>query len=221
MANIFKRINDLINANINDLIDKVEDPQRMIKQIIREMEENIRQAKEGVIIAIANDKRLQHELEHNRQQSEQWYKKAELAIKNNDDELARAALKQKKEYETIIQRIEPMWSAAVDSSDGLKQQLQQLENKLQDLKRKKNSLVSRQRAVETQMLMQESDFELDHQLENNDKFQRMEEKILDMEVRTQARVEIEGHFNNEKSYNEMRIESEVDAEMEAMKKQLQ
>ena len=80
MTNIFKRINDIISANINDLIDRVEDPGRMIKQIIREMEENIHQAKEGVIEAIASEKRLQKELEANRVQSEDWLKKAEDAF---------------------------------------------------------------------------------------------------------------------------------------------
>jgi phage shock protein A len=69
MANLFKRISDLISANINDLIDRVEDPERMIKQIIREMEESITMAKEGVIQAIASEKQLQKELEHHRHQS--------------------------------------------------------------------------------------------------------------------------------------------------------
>ena len=96
MTNIFKRINDVINANINDLIDKVEDPERMIKQIIREMEDNIRYSKEGVITAIASEKRLFREVEQHRAKYEQWQNKAEIAIKNNNEELARAALGQKK-----------------------------------------------------------------------------------------------------------------------------
>ena len=64
MPSLFKRINDVINANINDLIDRVEDPERMIKQIIREMQENIRVAKDGVINALASEKQLLKDLEH-------------------------------------------------------------------------------------------------------------------------------------------------------------
>ncbi|MGH9895421.1 MAG: PspA/IM30 family protein, partial [bacterium] len=66
MVSIFKRINDVISANLNDLVDRVEDPERMVKQIIREMEDNIRISKEGVIEAIASEKRLERELELNR-----------------------------------------------------------------------------------------------------------------------------------------------------------
>jgi PspA/IM30 family. len=58
MSDLFKRINDVISANINDLIDRVEDPERMIKQIIREMEDNISKAKEGVVLAITSEKQL-------------------------------------------------------------------------------------------------------------------------------------------------------------------
>ena len=70
MVSIFKRINDVIPANINDLVDRVEDPERMVKQIIREMEDNIRISKEGVIEAIASEKRLERELELNDEPSD-------------------------------------------------------------------------------------------------------------------------------------------------------
>ena len=72
MPNIFKRISDVLAANLNELIDRVEDPERMVKQIIREMEDNIRIAEEGVIDAIASEKQLQKDLEHHRQQAATW-----------------------------------------------------------------------------------------------------------------------------------------------------
>ncbi len=96
MASIFKRLNDIISANINDLIDKVEDPERMIKQIIREMENNINQAKEGVVGAIASEKQLKKEVDGHRRQMDEWLAKAEIALKNDKEELARAALARKK-----------------------------------------------------------------------------------------------------------------------------
>src|SRR5207244_5760138 len=99
MPSIFKRINDVITANINELIDRVEDPERMIKQIIREMEDNIRKAKEGVIEAIASEKQLQKHLENHRRQSAEWLKRAEEALQANKEDLARAALARKKEHE--------------------------------------------------------------------------------------------------------------------------
>ena len=73
MANLFKRISDVIAANLNDLVDRVEDPERMIKQLIREMEENISSAREGVIDAVASEKQLAKELDSQRRQAGEWH----------------------------------------------------------------------------------------------------------------------------------------------------
>ena len=219
MTNIFKRINDVINANINDLIDKVEDPERMIKQIIREMEDNIRYSKEGVITAIASEKRLFREVEQHRAKYEQWQSKAEIAIKNNNDELARAALGQKKEHEKIINRVEPMWQAAARTSSDLKHQLTQLEDKLIDARRKQGSLVARQRAAQTQEYMINTGIDFDSHLIAQDNFNRMEDKVMEMEARAQARSELENHQGiQEEIYVEMEIEAEINSEMDELKK---
>src|SRR5262249_53590879 len=147
MASIFKRMSDVISANLNDLIDRVEDPERMIKQIIREMEENLSKAKEGVIEAIASEKQLQKDLEQHRQQSAQWQRKAGEALQANREELARAALLRKKEHDNIIKTLEPAWVAAQNTSEWLKTQLHALEAKLEEARRKRSTLVARQRAA--------------------------------------------------------------------------
>jgi len=222
MTNIFKRINDVINANINDLIDKVEDPERMIKQIIREMEENIRYSKEGVITAIASEKRLFREVEQHREKYEQWQSKAEVAIKNNNDELARAALGQKKEHEKIINRVEPMWQAAARTSTDLKHQLRQLEDKLTDARRKQGSLVARQKAAQTQEYMVNTGIDFDSHLIAQDNFNRMEDKVMAMEARAQARSELESHNGiQEEIYMEMEIEAEINSEMDELKRKFE
>ena len=218
MTNIFKRINDVINANINDLIDKVEDPERMIKQIIREMEENIRYSKEGVITAIASEKRLFRELEQHQVKFEEWQNKAEVAMKNDNEELARAALGQKKEHEKLINRVEPMWRAASRTSNDLKHQLRQLEEKLADAKRKKGSLAARQKAAQTQEYMINSGIDFDTHLMDQDNFNRMEDKVMEMEARAQARSELEGnHSIREEIYIEMEMEAEINSEMDELK----
>ena len=135
MVSIFKRINDVITANINDLVDRVEDPERMVKQIIREMEDNIRISKEGVIEAIASEKRLERELELNRKQCEEWGQKAEQAVRNGSEELARAALVRKREHADVCKALEPSWQAAAKTSERLKTQLRALEAKLEEARR--------------------------------------------------------------------------------------
>jgi len=222
MTNIFRRINDVINANINDLIDKVEDPERMIKQIIREMDENIRFSKEGVITAIASEKRLFREVEQHRSKCEEWQQKAETAIKNNNEDLARAALAQKKEHEKILNRVEPMWRAAARTSDDLKHQLKQLEDKLADAKRKRGSLIARQRAAQTQEHMLNTGIDFDTHLVAQDNFNRMEDKVMEMEARAQARSELESQQGiQEEIFVEMEIEAEINSEMDQLKKKFE
>jgi phage shock protein A len=148
MPNIFKRISDVLAANLNDLIDRVEDPERMVKQIIREMEDNIRIAEEGVIDAIASEKQLHKDLEHHRQQAATWRQRAEEALRADQEDLARAALTRKKEHDQIITTLEPAWEAAQHTSEQLKAQLHALEAKLEEARRKRSTLVARQRAVE-------------------------------------------------------------------------
>src|SRR5436190_74324 len=94
---IFKKINDIISANLNDLTDSWENPEQMLRQAIREMEESIGAATRETARALANEKLLGKELEKNRSQARRWEERAEQAVSAGDDELARKALKRKKE----------------------------------------------------------------------------------------------------------------------------
>lgn len=222
MANIFKRISDVITANINDLIDRVEDPERMIKQIIREMEENISKAKEGVIDAIASEKQLQKELEHHRQQSAEWLNKAEQALQAEKEDLARAALTRKREHDSIIQALEPSWVAAKNTSEQLKTQLRALEAKLEEARRKRTTLIGRQRAAEARQHMDRTANSFQAGLEAHASFARMEDKVAEIESRTEAMAELSGDASDlEKEFLAMEVEHEVENELNRLKKKLQ
>ncbi len=222
MPNIFKRISDLVTANINDLIDRVEDPERMIKQIIREMEENIRQAKDGVIEAVASEKKLWMEVEAHRRQSQEWRQKAEIALKEGKEDLARAALTRKKEYDRVLASLEPAWEAAVNTSAGLKAQLRALEAKLEEAKRKRGTLVARQRAAEAREQMGRVTDHFQAGLEAHKSFTRMEDKVADMEARAQAVAELqEAGSNLERELKALEVDSEVEAELAALKHKVQ
>ncbi|GKT09388.1 PspA/IM30 family protein [Desulforhabdus sp. TSK] len=222
MANIFKRISDVITANINDLIDRVEDPERMIKQIIREMEENISKAKGGVIDAIASEKQLQKELEHNRQQSAEWLSKAEQALQAEKEDLARAALIRKREHDSIIKAIEPSWVAARNTSEQLKAQLRALEAKLEEARRKRSTLIGRQRAAEARQQMDKTMTSFQAGLNAQASFARMEDKVAEIESRTEAMAELNGDASDlEKEFLAMEVEHEVENELDRLKKKIQ
>src|SRR5438105_15757201 len=96
---LLERVSTLIRANLNDLVDKAEDPEKMIKQVILDMENQLLQVKTQVAIAIADQHLLEKRLQDNGQKHADWIKRAEMAVDRKDDQLARAALESAMSYE--------------------------------------------------------------------------------------------------------------------------
>lgn len=220
MANIFQRINDVITANISDLIDRVEDPEKMIKQIIREMEENISSAKEGVVDAVASEKTLRQDVERHRSQADQWAQKARVAVKDGNEKLAREALVRKNEHDKILESLEPAMSSAINTSASLKAQLKALESKLDEAKRKRSSLVARQRAAEARQGMTKMGATFQEGLTAHADFTRMEDRVAEMEARSQAVAEVYESDGVEQEFLDMEAQAAVDAELEALKREI-
>ena len=221
MANLFKRINDVITANISDLVDRVEDPEKMIKQIIREMEENIARAKEGVVSAIASEKTLQQQVDKHRREAENWQENARTALKDSNEELARQALVRKNGHDTILKSLEPALESAQGASASLKAQLKALEAKLDEAKRKRGALVARQHAAEAMHSMTKMDASFKEGLDAQGDFIRMEEKVAGMEARTQAVTEVYTDADSVKQeFLDMEVQTEVEAELAALKQEL-
>ena len=126
MANLFKRISDVLTANLNDMVDRVEDPERMIKQLSRGMEENVNSAREGVIDAVASEKQLARELDNQRRQSEEWHHRARRALETGNETLAREALLRKKEHDGIVANLQASWESSRRTSERLNAQLRAL-----------------------------------------------------------------------------------------------
>jgi phage shock protein A len=221
MPNIFKRISDVLAANLNDLIDRVEDPERMVKQIIREMEDNIRIAEEGVIDAMASEKQLQKDLEHHRQQAATWRQRAEEALRVDKEDLARAALTRKKEHDQIIATLEPAWEAAQHTSEQLKAQLQALEAKLEEARRKRSTLVARQRAVEAREYLDQTMTSLQAGFDASDNFTRMEDRVSEMEAKIAARAELRRDKTRlEREFRDLEVAKEVENELATLRQKL-
>ena len=221
MANLFKRISDVIAANLNDLVDRVEDPERMIKQLIREMEENISSAREGVIDAVASEKQLSKELDSQRRQAEEWQQRARLALESGNETLAREALTRKKEHDGIATSLDASWQSARRTSERLKSQLRALEAKLEEARLKKGSLVARQRAAQAREQMDQVQDRFQTGLDLNHSLGRMADKVGEMEARMEAREELYGEYSQiEREFLKMETNSEVEAELAALKREV-
>ena len=182
------------------------------------MEENINQSKEGIIDAIASEKELFRELETHRRQSEEWLKKAQVALETDREELARSALARKNEINNIINNLEPAWASAKATSDRLKRQLHQLEAKLEEAKLKRSTLLARQRATQARQQMHKTVDTFQKSLNTQTRFDRMEDKVAAMEARTEAIAELETESSPlEKEFLQMEIDNEVETELQALK----
>ena len=221
MTNIFKRISDVLTANLNDLVDRVEDPERMIKQLIREMEENVNSAREGVIDALASEKQLAKELDSQRRQADDWYNRARRALETGNETLAREALLRKKEHDGIVANLQASWESSRRTSERLKAQLRALETKLEEARLKKSSLVARQRAAQAREQMDKVTDRFQAGLDLNNTFGRMADKVGEMEARMEARAEVYGDYSPaEREFLKMEVDIEVEAELAVLKKEV-
>lgn len=222
MAGLFNRLNDIFNANFNDLLDKMEDPERMIKQVIREMEENLSQAKEGVIDAVASEKQLEKELKKQKAQATVWMKKAETALKSEREDLARSALLRKREIDSIIDSLEPAWIRAKETSVRLRQQLQTLETRLEEARHKRTALLARQQAVEARQQMDKTLHRVNSGLDAQVRFDRMEDKVSALESRLEAEAELNrGTTALDQALADLEVEQDVDDELAALRRKMQ
>ena len=186
---IFNRLGTLLKSNVNDAINKAEDPEKMLNQMLLDMQQQLMEAKKQVAVAIADEKRLAKQLEQEKALAIEWEKKAMLAIKANNDELAKLALQRKTEHEKLAVGYEQQWAAQKQAVDSLKTALQSLNSKIEEAKRKKNLLIARAKRAEAQRTIAET---MDG-ISSTSAFEtmaRMEEKIDKQEAEAEATYEL-------------------------------
>jgi phage shock protein A len=193
---IFSRLGTLIKSNINDLITKAEDPEKMLSQVLLEMQQQLVEAKKQVAVAIADEKRLQKQLEVEQEKAKEWERKAMVAVRANDDNLAREALSRKQEHENIAGQYQQQWMAQKAAVDKLKDALRLLNNKIEEAKRKKNILIARKKRAEAQQQIANTMQGLGD-TSAFDTFDRMAERIQLMEAEAEAGAELAGELSGD------------------------
>ncbi|HUV08623.1 MAG TPA: PspA/IM30 family protein [Spirochaetia bacterium] len=186
---VFKRLKDVLKANINDMISRSENPEKMLNQIIIDMNEHLIEAKKGVASAIADEKRLERQINENLMKAQDWENRAMLAVKAGKDDLAREALVRKQEYDTYVGEMKPQWVAQREAVDKLKESLRLLQRKIEEAQRKKNLLIARVKRAETQKKIQETVGSFSD-TSAFDAFDRMEAKVEKIEAEADAMVEL-------------------------------
>jgi len=193
---IFSRLMTVIRANINALIGRAEDPAKVLEQSLLDMRTSLAKTKQDVATAIADEKKLQGQVEREKKQGEDWERRAMLAVNEGRDDLAKQALMRHAEHLQNAQQLHETWVRHKGDTEKLKDSLRQMNDRIEELKRKKNVLVARQKRAEAQRRIQETMSTMGDQTAF-DTFQRMEEKIDDMERQAIAAAELAGELSGD------------------------
>lgn len=216
---IFGRIGTLLKANINDIISKAEDPEKILGQLILDMKEQLINAKKQVAVAIADEKRLKKQLDSELEKAREWEKKAMMAVRAGRDDLAREALSRKQEHDELAEEFQGQWEAQKAAADKLRDSLRQLNTKIEEARRKKNLLIARKKRAEAQKTIQETMSGL-NDTSAFDAFERMSEKIEQMEAEAEASAELaEGFAGDELAgkFEELEADHGADEALAALK----
>jgi phage shock protein A len=219
---MFGRLGTLIRSNINELINRAEDPEKMLNQVLVDMKSQLVEAKKQVAVAIADEKRIKKQYEQELAKSQDWERKAMLAVRAGDDNLARAALARKAEHDELAATLKLQWEAQKQSVEQLKEALRGLDQKIEEAKRKRNILVSRQKRAQAQATINKTLAQLNSSDSHDSTFARMDERVTQLEAEAEASMELGAapEHSLESQFKALEAGSTVDAELEALKQKM-
>jgi phage shock protein A len=219
---MFKRLADLIKSNLNDLISRSEDPEKMLNQIVLDMSNQLLEAKRQVAQSIADEKRLQKQVEQETTNAAEWERRAMLAVRSGDDALAKEALARKKEHQTLAEQFQDQWQKQKTAVEQLKLALRALNNKIEEAKRKKNLLIARKKRAEAQKAIQETMTGLKN-ASAFETFDRMAGRIEQMEAEAEAHAELNEEASGDTlahKFRELEVTKGADEDLTALKRKM-
>jgi phage shock protein A len=213
------RIRDILTSNINELLDRAEEPERMIRQMVRDMEEAVNKATASVGTAVANQKRLERQHADKQKQAEEWQRKAERAVEAGDDELARRCLERKTLLARAADELKPTLEESRQTAEQLREQLRELKTKLEEARTREGTLVARHRAAQARKQLAQSMSGLGKDAFSS--FERFEQRVAEGEAEAAAHAELAGELDSlEKQVHRLETGQQVEDELAALKARL-
>lgn len=216
---IFSRISDIFKANVNEALDAAEDPEKMLKQMVLEMEESVNKATLAVANAIANEKGLQRKIEKEKALSADWQQKAMQALQAGREDLAKAALEKKAISDRNAADLIPIHEQAAATSVKMREQLDGLKHKLDEARSRQSTLIARSQAAKAQKQIAQSFSGVGSDAFS--KFDKYEGKIEKLESEAVAFEQLAGENTSlDKEFKQLSTSAKVDNDLLELKKQM-
>ncbi len=215
---VFDRMSQILRANINDLLSRAEDPEKMLNQILRDMEDSVERGQAQVAEQIAQEKLMQADLETAKRNQDDWGKKAELAVSKGMDDLAREALRRQEDYASQVDLYQKQVDVQHEAVQKLKADLQALENKYDDARRNREMLIARAKRAATQQHITTASTKLSA-VDYSSELNRMERRIQEQEARVAATEELH-RTSTEEQFEKLGHEDEIEQKLAALKQKL-
>jgi phage shock protein A len=206
---LLERVTTLVRANLNDLIEKAEDPEKMIKQVILDMQNQLMQVKTAVAISVADQHVLEKKQKESEEHAAEWMRKAELAVDKKQDELARAGLERHRSYVRMAENFAAQVADQKAQVENLKSALRKLEQKLAEAEGKSELLIAQHRRSRASSRASEAQMRMG----DNSKlatFDRMKNKVMREEAVSQAKTEMLAEDSLEERFDLLAKEDEID-----------
>ncbi len=215
---LIERILRLFRSNVNSWTAQREDPEKILEQAVYEMQENLVRMRQGVAQAIATQKRTERQANQAKCTGDEWYRRAQMALQQGNEVLARQALTKRKAYQETTAGLTEQIGQQKTLVAKLKKDMQSLESKISEAKTKKDMYIARARSAEASLRLQEMLGEVGD-TSSLKAFEKMEDKLLELEAKQDA-IAISGTDELENKFASLSEGDDVDAELSAMKAEL-
>jgi phage shock protein A len=215
---IFSRFTDIVNSNINSILDKAEDPEKMVRLIIQEMEDTLVEVRSASAKTIANKKDIASQITKLQSEGKDWQSKAELAISKDREDLARSALQEKKKCDEHAEVLVKELKAVEEQIGKLQGEVGQLQDKLADAKTRQKAIILRQKTVSSRLEVKKT-LDSGKVDEAMGRFEQYERKIDDLESQVEA-YDL-GKKTLADEFAELETDDDINDELAALKKKVQ